>query len=378
MRATHHSCMLWLMLSGICVASGEERRVVNGTLSAHKHSIKAIENDFGDIYDCVDIYKQPAFDHPLLQNLTLQMKPTTSLPNVNQGNFTSRLTASVGMMKESCPSGTIPILRRNLREDYKYLLTPSPTTGVVHFAQIKMARGKYYGSAADLNVYGLLEVGADQFSSSAIWVLNDGDGLGPLEQTNGITVGWTVNPPLYGDTNTRLFTFWTADGFQKQGCYDLQCPGFVQVSRDVPLGGTISPLSQIDGTQYYIRLLIYRDPVTENWWLVMGEEEKLIGYWPKALFSTMIAHANLINWGGSAYSSSGEWSPPMGSGRYCEAGEGEACYFGRVKLVGERNVYRAVGDEEVKYYSSGCYDVGEFDDLSSGGGQFLFGGPGYC
>lgn len=32
-----------------------------------------IQNDFGDIYDCVDIYKQPAFDHPLLQNLTLQV-----------------------------------------------------------------------------------------------------------------------------------------------------------------------------------------------------------------------------------------------------------------------------------------------------------------
>lgn len=103
---------------------------------------------------------------------------------------------------------------------------------MLQFAQIKMARGKYYGSAADLNLYGLPDVGADQFSSSAIWVLNDGDGLGPPEQTNGITVGWTVsllqfinirfvvcffsptinfqvNPPLYGDTNTRLFTYWT-------------------------------------------------------------------------------------------------------------------------------------------------------------------------
>lgn len=64
---------------------------------------------------------------------------------------------------------------------------------MLQFAQIKMARGKYYGSAADLNLYGLPDVGADQFSSSAIWVLNDGDGLGPREQTNGITVGWTVS-----------------------------------------------------------------------------------------------------------------------------------------------------------------------------------------
>lgn len=68
----------------------------------------------------------------------------------------------------------------------------------------------------------------------------------------------------------------------------------------------------------------------------------------------------------------------MGSGKYAEAGEGEACYFGRVKLVGEGNMYKAIGDEEVKNYSSGwCYDVGDFDDLRSGG-QFLFGGPGGC
>ncbi|KAJ0883806.1 putative neprosin activation peptide [Helianthus annuus] len=27
----------------------------------------------GDIVDCVDIYKQPAFDHPLLKNHTIQV-----------------------------------------------------------------------------------------------------------------------------------------------------------------------------------------------------------------------------------------------------------------------------------------------------------------
>ena len=27
-----------------------------------------MQTKYGDIYDCVDFYKQPAFDHPLLKN----------------------------------------------------------------------------------------------------------------------------------------------------------------------------------------------------------------------------------------------------------------------------------------------------------------------
>ena len=37
-----------------------------------------IQSPDGDIIDCVDIYKQPAFDHPLLKNHTIQV---TSLIN---------------------------------------------------------------------------------------------------------------------------------------------------------------------------------------------------------------------------------------------------------------------------------------------------------
>ncbi|KAL6009417.1 hypothetical protein ACLOJK_022646 [Asimina triloba] len=36
-------------------------------------AIKTIQNEVGDIIDCVDIYKQPAFDHPALKNHTIQV-----------------------------------------------------------------------------------------------------------------------------------------------------------------------------------------------------------------------------------------------------------------------------------------------------------------
>ncbi|EXB99733.1 hypothetical protein L484_023263 [Morus notabilis] len=39
----------------------------------NKPSIKTIQTKEGDIFDCVDINKQPAFDHPLLKNHKVQV-----------------------------------------------------------------------------------------------------------------------------------------------------------------------------------------------------------------------------------------------------------------------------------------------------------------
>ncbi|KAK7813939.1 hypothetical protein CFP56_004133, partial [Quercus suber] len=38
----------------------------------NKPALKTIKSPDGDIIDCVDIKKQPAFDHPLLKNHTIQ------------------------------------------------------------------------------------------------------------------------------------------------------------------------------------------------------------------------------------------------------------------------------------------------------------------
>ncbi|KAK0572116.1 hypothetical protein LWI29_026373 [Acer saccharum] len=39
-----------------------------------------LQSEDGDIIDCVDIYKQPAFDHPALRNHKIQMRPSFDLP----------------------------------------------------------------------------------------------------------------------------------------------------------------------------------------------------------------------------------------------------------------------------------------------------------
>ena len=100
-----------------------------------------------------------------------------------------------------------------------------------------------------------------------------------------------VSQSLYGDKNTRIFTFWTvrvlifdfptstshvyiccflfekrlfffswlqADAYTKTGCFNLMCPGFVQVSHQIAMGATISPLSIYNGPQYTVNFYVRR------------------------------------------------------------------------------------------------------------------------
>ncbi|XP_039123920.1 uncharacterized protein LOC120260500 [Dioscorea cayenensis subsp. rotundata] len=40
----------------------------------NKPAVKSIKSEDGDIIDCVNIYKQPAFDHPLLKNHKIKVR----------------------------------------------------------------------------------------------------------------------------------------------------------------------------------------------------------------------------------------------------------------------------------------------------------------
>ncbi|KAL2940783.1 2S albumin [Bienertia sinuspersici] len=42
------------------------------TSFAHRQEVTTIKTKYG-VYDCVDFYKQPAFDNPLLRNLTSKL-----------------------------------------------------------------------------------------------------------------------------------------------------------------------------------------------------------------------------------------------------------------------------------------------------------------
>ncbi|KAG5629197.1 hypothetical protein H5410_000914 [Solanum commersonii] len=45
-------------------------------------------------------------------------------------------------------------------------------------------------------------------------------------------VGWRVDPTLYGDNKTRLYTYFQSG---KIHCFNTQCPGFVIINNEIPL-----------------------------------------------------------------------------------------------------------------------------------------------
>ncbi|KAG2681111.1 hypothetical protein I3760_11G129900 [Carya illinoinensis] len=148
----------------------------------------------GDIFDCVDIYKQPAFDHPLLKNHSIQMKPNffpergedKTLPHVAK-------TSAVGL-SEGCPFGTVPI-KRTRKED------------------LLLAK---------------------------MFVKDSGSNI--------------ASPPTHVNAG-------------ENGCFNMLCSGFVQVSsKDTP-GYVLDEVSRYGRKQFSVKFHVVKDVREGNWWL---------------------------------------------------------------------------------------------------------------
>ncbi|XP_031255684.1 uncharacterized protein LOC116113666 [Pistacia vera] len=324
----------------------------------NKPAVKSIKSEDGDIIDCVDIYKQPAFDHPALRNHTLQLTPSIDLPTekvdkINESGWP--VVIQTWQKNGTCPKGTVPI-RILVTVGYNYL-----------------------GAQGDINVWNPNVDLEDDYTTAQIWLKG-----GPGDRLESVESGWMVNPKLYGDKRTRFFTYWTADGYETTGCFDLTCTGFVQTDSEVALGASIDPISSRGGPQYQITIGITLDPNLGNWWLKYNN--KVVGYWPANLFSLLKHNAILVEWGGQVFSPSVKKTPhtktAMGSGEMANALLGNACFIKNVRIIDNSLQLKypewvaTWGDE---YY---CYNV--FNDVKDyrDGPIFFFGGqPGsnlYC
>ncbi|KAJ6751523.1 hypothetical protein OIU85_002001 [Salix viminalis] len=177
--------------------------------------------------------------------------------------------------------------------------------------------GTYFGAKARINVWRPQIQQDNEFSLAQIWIVSGTSG----EDIETVEVGWLVDPLLYGDNRTRLFTYWTADGYEETGCFNLLCEGFVQTSSKLALGATIYPLSGYGGSQYDITPLVWKDPGDGNWWLQI--EDQVLGYWPFSLFSHLKDSATMIEWGGEIVDSrtGGQHTTTvMGSGHFPREG----------------------------------------------------------
>ncbi|XP_077251414.1 protein neprosin-like [Tasmannia lanceolata] len=358
----------------------------------NKPAVKTIKTRYGQVFSCVDINKQPAFDHPLLKNHKIQMS-LGSLPKGIKDKKASSLDVSlkIGFKNGGCPLGTVPI-RRIKKEDLiraksspnfgkgypSNALSPSNGQGHFNFALQSTLKGDggVYGSRAVLNVWEPKIIARQ--NSAALVILLDAS---PSEQRHAIQAGWMVNNDFYNDFHPHLYTGWTNDNFGKTGCHDVLCSGFVQISKHIPVGASITPSSVYNGTQHYIIVTVYKDPASKDWWLLYGEER--VGYWPKVIFnSTFADYADFLQWGGVVYNDGVLPWPEMGSGHMPEVGQEyrKSSYIGGMQFIDEDGNGHSIKLEtprEMIRTSPSCYQIGVTEKVPGEAYAILFGGPGY-
>ncbi|KAG9441180.1 hypothetical protein H6P81_017034 [Aristolochia fimbriata] len=350
--------------------------------SLNKPAVKTIKTENGDIFDCVDIQKQPALDHPLLKNHIVQTKPTFS--QTEKATISSSKTRVViGLPGGGCPEGTVPI-KRVLMEDLirahsvvglqkKEFLNQSsrevPYPSNHLSAHIATRPGHFYGANAVINIWEPQVLINPQDSSAQIRLINSAQG-----PVNVIEAGWIVNPAFFNDSRVRLFGFWTADGNEKTGCFNNLCQGFVQSHRWIPLGSQFLAHSTYGGKQTEAKFSIKLDLI-KNWWLFLNDWA--IGYWPLNIF-TQMGSADTIMWGGVAYNPNSAASmPEMGSGHWPSEGRRKACYMRNLHvLTPDYNLQDAPTDVHIHIDQPSCYSLADHGNRGPWRRHFYLGGPG--
>ncbi|GLT69008.1 hypothetical protein SLA2020_411940 [Shorea laevis] len=345
----------------------------------NKPYIKSIETEEGDIFDCIDIYKQPAFDNPLLKNHSIQMKPSAFPKEVVNATSPPTRPSAQGL-SEGCPFGTVPI-KRVRKEDLIWAKlfmenknshpTDLGSGAAYHYATRRLASSpgrNYLGASATINIQNP-KVTGNQFSQAFVQIRS-----GPGVQVNTIQFGWMVYPKIFGDNKTRTFASWT--NARETGCINNLCSGFVQVNPTVPLGYVLKEISIYGGQQYAVPCIIFKDPKSGNWWLAYDSIEQTVGYWPNSLFTSLSSSASEISWGGGVFSDSNEDSPPMGSGHFAEEDFTMAAYVIFLRVVDESNNMVNPQEDLMQYFTDApkCYTIGGLNWKDST--AFLYGGPG--
>ncbi|CAN7056620.1 unnamed protein product [Brassica rapa subsp. trilocularis] len=242
-----------------------------------------------------------------------------------------------------CPGNTIPI-KRITKEDLLrvddimnygkklnisrphqfYQPTDTSVDNGHEYAITYVNGGPYRGTKAQINVW-KPRIEAGESSISQIWIVGGKFGPG----LNTIEAGSHVNPTLYGDDNPRFFIYWT-------------------------------------------------EPKTGNWWLQLNEQE-LIGYWPKELFTNLADEgASTIEWGGEVVNTKKDGqhtTTEMGSGHFPSEGFGKASSFALIKIIDMNNgIIDPVGVQTLVSRPT-CYDIKTgYDKLYEV--FFYYGGPG--
>lgn len=208
-------------------------------------------------------------------------------------------------------------------------------------------------------------------------------------QLQSLEGGWTVDQSLNSDWEPHLFTYYTTNGYTKDGDniggYNTDVDGWVQYSSVIFPGTGWSPLSSQGGGQFgfTLKYQLYQN----NWWLwIEGATGQWVGYYPAWLFfggpgrsefSTLGAVAEWVAFWGEVYSALSDptkTTTEMGSGRKAEAGWSHACF--------QKNLLNLTSTAWVNHNGSASaespakYDIQlHMNSGSDWGSYFYAGGP---
>jgi len=242
----------------------------------------------------------------------------------------------------------------------------SPGTHVYSFTYSPNEKNK--GITDGNNLWSPAVSGTEIFSLSQLWEIGANG-----TETQTAEAGWQVYPALYNIKKAALFIYWTADGYNNTGCYNLTCPAFIQTNNSVTLGVGFSHYSVKGGAQYEIDLEYKLSG--GKWWFYYGGTA--IGYYPASQYKpgTMATYSKYSEYGTEAVSNS-KTDPREGSGQWSTAGFQEAAYHRNLNyfnMSGKEFAVSLTADDP----SRNCYSVtGPFSNLSGWGTYFYDGGPG--
>jgi hypothetical protein len=348
-------------------------------------------------FDCIPIAEQPSVRLLGLRRVeTVPPRPTRlpdglAGPAPDAGPRMPRVgfdrTADKFGNAIPCKSGTIPMRRISLEELSRFetlqqFLRKGPS-GVGQFGKgPRAARHKYahafqsvpnLGGASFLSIWKprVVEADGEIFSLSQHWYTNR-TSSGKIQTIEG---GWQNYPRLYGVNKSVLFIYWTADGYDESGCYNLTCPAFVQTNPGIHLGGTFPNYSVVGGLQYAFKLQWEVFAASAGWWLYY--DDAAVGYYPTTLFEggPLATAASGIDYGGETVGNT-EW-PPMGSGKFAKRGAGYAAYQRHIFYINTNRRYRFARLNKDEPTPS-CYTIKVFNRSADPVWRthFFFGGPG--
>ena len=299
-----------------------------------------------EIFDCVPIDQQPGVRLTGAKAIASApvAAPTTALARGSAGATGAMATQKTTGFdaagnSRSCEAGSIPMQRTTLHDLARFatleqFFQKGPNgAGRAHVEQNAAVPPAVYGHryaheyqyVNNYGGYGQLALyrpyvngsRTEIFSLSQQWYVGgSGSGLQTAE------IGWQNYPQLYGSENSALFIYWTADGYNSTGCYNLTCGAFVQVNSNWHFGGGFSNYSTVGGPQYLVSLGFYL--YQGNWWLAAGND--WVGYYPGSIYrgGQLSRYAQIFDMGGEVVGAT--HYPPMGSGQWASAGWPYAAY----------------------------------------------------